>query len=515
MRVTFVHIGRENVGIEYLSSVLKQAGHETCLALDQGLFGPNDNVLCVPFLERRFSQDRQVVRKVLRSNPDLIAFSVYTNTYQWSRRMAAALRRHVDAPIVFGGVHSTLVPDEVMQNPFVDFAVVGEGEDALLELVERRARKCADIRNLWYRDGDEVKSNPVRPPIPDLDALPLPDKGLFERDVNFGDDYLILTARGCRFSCSYCCESFMNRLYKRRYFRRRGVDSVMQELTIMQARYGYREVMFNDSIFFTDREWLGELLARFKEEIRVPFRCFGQSRYLDEEIAGMLKAAGCYAIEFGVQTTNDTIRRSVLNRGDTMEHVRRAVGICDELDLSYDIDHMFGLPDESPVDHADAARFYLGLKCLNRLKCHRLTYFPNLRITEIGRDRGILDEGDIEDIRTGRVGDFFHVDSVQDEELRRLNESIQVLFKMLPLLSPRRLEYLLAHERHRKLRRIPGLLVALAQILVAIKNRDYRFLLYLKYYPLRIRRAVFSGRDALTGDAPALLATEPQLQRAE
>ncbi len=362
MRVTFVHLGRENLGIEYLSAVLKQAGHETCLALDQGLFGPNDNVLCLPRLEGWFSQDRRIIDKVVRSNPDLIAFSVYTNTYQWARQMAQTLRERVDAPIVFGGIHTTLVPDQVMQDPFVDFAVVGEGEDALVELAQRGARNCADIRNLWYRENGEVKSNDVRPPIENLDLLPLPDKGLFERDVNFGDDYLILTARGCRFSCSYCCESYLNRLYHRRYFRRRSVDSVMQELTTMHQRYRYREVMFNDSIFFTDKEWLADVLTRFKAEIGVPFRCFGQSRYMDEDIAGMLKEAGCYAIEYGVQTTNDTIRRAVLNRGDTMEHVRQAVRICDEFELSYDIDHMFGLPDESPADHADAARFYSSLK---------------------------------------------------------------------------------------------------------------------------------------------------------
>jgi hypothetical protein len=515
MRVTFVHLGRENVGIEYLSAVLKQAGHETCLALDQGLFGPNDNVLCIPVLERLFSQDRQIVRKVVRSNPDLIAFSVYTNTYQWARRIAMRLREHVDAPIVFGGIHPTLVPDEVMQDPFVDFVVVGEGEDALVELVERGARNCADIRNLWYRHAGEVRSNPVRPPVPDLDSLPLPDKGLFERDVNFGDDYLILTARGCRFSCSYCCESFMNRLYQHRYFRRRSVESAMHELRVMRERYGYREVMFNDSIFFTDKEWLRELLGRFRDEIGVPFRCFGQSRYLGEAVAGVLKQAGCYAIEFGVQTTNDTIRRGVLNRGDTMAQVRRAAQICDEYGLSYDIDHMFGLPDESPDDHADGARFYSGLRCLNRLKCHRLTYFPNLRITEIARERGILDDVDVADIRAGRVGDFFHESSVHDEKLAPVNESVQVLYKILPLLSPGRLEYLLAKGRYMKLRRAPGPLVVLAQILVALKSRDYRFLLYLKYYPLRIRRAIFSGRDALTGDAPTRLATEATVQEAQ
>ncbi len=83
-----------------------------------------------------------------------------------------------------------------------------------------------------------------------------------------------------------------------------------------------------------------------------------------------------------------------------------------------------------------------------------------------------------------------------------------MLFKVLPLLSPRRLERLLADQRYQKLRRIPGFLVVLAQILVALNNKDYRFLVYLKYYPLRIRRAIFSGRDALTGDAPILSGAE-------
>ena len=67
-----------------------------------------------------------------------------------------------------------------------------------------------------------------------------------------------------------------------RFFRRRRVDSVMRELKLMRRRYRFREVMFNDAILFTDKKWLRELLIRFKSEIGVPFRCFGQVRFLDE-----------------------------------------------------------------------------------------------------------------------------------------------------------------------------------------------------------------------------------------
>jgi len=500
MRVAFVHLGRESLGIEYLSAVLKAAGHQVQLFLDPGLFGENDNVFYIPALERVFDQRERIVEEAAAWQPDIVGFSVYTNTYQWCLDVARRIRARCRAKIVFGGIHVTLVPDVVMQEECVDYAVVGEGEEAMVELADALAHGAPTdrIANVWTRrplragGGErwEIVRNDVRPPIADLDALPLPDKALFEKDINFVDDYLVLASRGCIFNCAYCCESATNRLYHHRFYRRRSVDSVMEELVVMKARYRFREVMFNDAIFFTDKKWLRELLGRYRREIGVPFRCFGQVRFLDEEVGRLLRDAGCYCIEFGVQTMNEHLRCEVLNRRETNAHNARAFRICDRLGLRYDIDHIFGLPGETEADHVFAARFYSRLRRLNRLKCHNLTCFPRTPIVEAARRMGQVSEDDVRDMEHGRTGDFFHVDEIRDKEARRLKASFVVLYKVLPLLSPAVVERILRRRWYRWLHLVPAPLVIALQVVNAFRARDYRFSLYVRYYLLRLRRAL-------------------------
>lgn len=490
VRILFVHQGRESLGIEYLSAVLKREGHRTGLVLDPGLFGENDNVIRSRRLERLFDPRPMLLAEVEAFQPDLVGFSVYTNTYRWSLDLAAAIKDRLRVPVVFGGAHVTLVPDEVMSNPCVDFAVVGEGEGAVVELADalEAGRDASRIANVWARRNGEVVANPIRPPNHALDDLPLPDKALFEKDVNFVDDYLILSSRGCVFNCSYCCESAINRLYGGRFYRRRSVDSVLRELTVMKRRYRFREVMFNDAILFADKAWLRDLMERYRREIGVRFRCFGQVRFLDEEVGALLKAGGCYAVEFGVQTMNEALRRQVLRRHESNRQNARAFRILDRLGISYDVDHIFGLPRESEADHQLAARFYSRWKRLNRIKCHNLTYFPGLDIVNLARDEGVLSEADVAAIRRGEVGDFFHERGVGARRQRALEEGYQVLFKLLGLLRPGCVDAILRRGWQRLFARLPAWLILLGQAIIALKHRDYRFVVYAKYYPVRIRR---------------------------
>ncbi|MEM2982896.1 MAG: cobalamin-dependent protein, partial [Candidatus Bathyarchaeia archaeon] len=100
MRICFCHLGRENLGIEYLSAVLKAEGHEVFLAYDPGLFGINDNVLYFPWLERVFERDKALLERIEAMRPDIVAFSVYTGTYQWAARMAGRIKGSIDTRTV-------------------------------------------------------------------------------------------------------------------------------------------------------------------------------------------------------------------------------------------------------------------------------------------------------------------------------------------------------------------------------------------------------------------------------
>ncbi len=493
MRITFVHLGREHLGIEYLSSLVKQEGHDVSLAYDPGLFGPEDNVFCIPLLERLFNQRQQVISAIKASSPDLVAFTVYTGTYQWACGIAREIRSSLNAPIVFGGIHATLVPETVIANDYIDFVIQGEGFQAfpgLVSVLSSGRDRLAEVDNLWFKDNGAVKKNRLAPPLANLDSLPFPDKTLFEADVNYIDDYVIISSLGCVFNCSYCCESYMNQLYQHKYFRRRSVASVMEELIVMKEKYRFREVMFNDALFFTDREWLRRLMTEYRKAINVPFRCFGKVSHIDDDICRMLKEGGCYCIEFGMQTWNEALKKNVLNRSETNDRALEAFRRCDRFGLRYDIDHIFGLPGEKVEDHVDGLRFYSRLKRLNRIKCHNLTYFPNTAITRFARENQVLTKEDVDKLEKGDISDFFHGDAIKDRELKKAKDVFSKCYKWLPVIPGFLIRSFIRSGDCRVFRFLPRPVIILGQLLVAVKGRDYRYLIYFKYYPLRIRRSL-------------------------
>ena len=99
---------------------------------------------------------------------------------------------------------------------------------------------------------------------------------------------------------------------------------------------------------------------------------------------------------------------------------------------------MFGLPGEKINDFEQAAEFYSRLKYLNRIKCHTLTYFPNLPIVDIARKRGVLTEEDVDNIFSGQRRDnFFHPCPEKDSDKQKVMRNFQVFYKILPLLPKR------------------------------------------------------------------------------
>ncbi|MFZ2604084.1 MAG: radical SAM protein, partial [Candidatus Omnitrophota bacterium] len=492
MKIVFVHFGRENLGIEYLSSVLKKQGYQVELVYDCGLFSREDNVFYSPFLERIFKK-KDIVRKVIAKKPDIVAFSVYTTTYKWSCETAIAIKKYIPVPIVFGGIHPTLVPEKVISLPFVDYVIIGEGEYSFLSLVCAVSENSGlgKVDNLYYKKNGKIIQNPLASPIRDLDELPFPDKELFADSVRHKDDYLILTSRGCPFSCSYCCESFLNNLYHDKYFRRRSVESVIKELTTMRDRYRFKEVMFFDSIFFTDKEWLKGLLLRYNKEIGVPFRCTGHVSFFDYEIGRLMKHCGCYCIDFGVQTLNSNIRKEILGRNEDNSQIKKAFTICDELGLSYDVDLIFGLPGTKRDDYELPLDFMKDNKYLNRLKCYYLSYYPRLSLVDKAKALGILDENDLERIEEGDIADWFHLDHIRDQEHREWKDVFEKLYKVYPLF-PSSLRSLIGRRKlYWMFHFIPNLLIVFIQLFIAMLHRDHRFKIYIKNYFFHIRKHFF------------------------
>jgi hypothetical protein len=268
------------------------------------------------------------------------------------------------------------------------------------------------------------------------------------------------------------------------------VDAVMRELIEAKRRYGFREMIFKDSYLSGDKTWLAELMGRYRSEIGVPFKCFCTILGFDDDTARLLKEGGCYCIEFGLQTWNERVRRETLNRRETNEAAARVFETCAKYKLWYDVDHMFNLPGECEDDHREGALRYRELKYLNRIKVHFLVYLPTAEILEHARTAGLVPDDVDAKLAEGWESDFYDQGTGTKEELATVG-GYAALYKLLPVLPVRIVRWLLKGTRVRRLRWVPGPLMALFQGLMAWRSGDLRFSTYLRIYPIKIWRTVF------------------------
>ena len=266
MRILFIYNGSENLGIEYLSSFLKSKGHETGLLFDPEVFSPNQAIFNSRIMDRFFSLEAKIIEKAVSLKPDLIAFSTFSSNYRWCLKIAAGIKKISDIPIVFGGVHTTAATPRVLENDFIDYAVIGEGEYAMLDLLEclknhTPRAEMLNIPNLCLQHEGQTVINPPRPYISDLDAMPFPDKQLFYDKVPmFEEIYTALSSRGCPYDCTYCSNSMYHKIYchEKIHIRRRSVGNVIKELKHVKARGKAKLILFNDEVFGTSLKWLEE-----------------------------------------------------------------------------------------------------------------------------------------------------------------------------------------------------------------------------------------------------------------
>ena len=423
MKVCFVYRRYENLGVEYLSAVLKQGGHEVDLiyepALFSGMFTENT------FLSKLLNDSSKTAEAALQSQPRLVCFSLVANDYQWACNIASLIKSQSNAtPIIFGGIYPTSVPDKILEHDFVDYVCVGEGEEALLELCNalNNGGKTDIIENIWVKRNGRIIKNPLRQLTTSLDAFPYPDKELFhETYKGFSVDfYNVIASRGCVYSCSYCYNSYINILYSggNGFYRRRSVGNVINELALAKKKYNPRIVAFYDDCFIADKLWLKELAQEYKAKIALPSFCFIHPSVIDDEVLGYLSDINCHAVNMGFQTFNEDLRRKYLQRNESNERTAFAVRRLKEKKIFLYFDIILGLP------YQDEKELVLMAEFINKIKPDSvfiswLTCFPKTSICDlISREKPYNKE----EIHLGSSGTYY----IYTKGLARLGRLIMI-----------------------------------------------------------------------------------------
>lgn len=354
MRILFINfnIGSTtgiNNGLAILSAVLKQKNHRVGLIFISEELGYNFDL-------KRLKQD------ILKFNADVIGISIMEPQFKYMETFCHDLRNYYKGFVVCGGPYPTMDPENVLSVKGLDAICVGEGEDAISELVEALGAKknFRNIKNLWFKshDGTIVK-NRLRP-FKDLNELPPEDKELFDLDKilpikNYQLEMMI--SRGCIYKCSYCINQSYVDQYKslcdepigvKEYLRIKKADTVIQEIKDTVSKHPQvKKIAFIDDDFLMNSSSMENFFQKYKKEIGLPFMCNANPMSYSTSKGRLLKEVGCDDIRFGVESGSERIKKDILKRPITNRSVINAFKINKELGLMTSSFNMIGLPTET------------------------------------------------------------------------------------------------------------------------------------------------------------------------
>ncbi|MBS1618315.1 MAG: B12-binding domain-containing radical SAM protein [Bacteroidetes bacterium] len=442
-KVTFAALGTEQLGISMLSAIARGHGHQTGLAFSASLFHDRFN-LELPWLSPYFDDTKEVLDAIRAQQPDVVAFSPLTSTYQWSLDIARQAKEiKSDIKTVFGGVHASAVPHLLLQRAEVDFVVVGEGDVAFPMILQgvQTGDYAQVIPNTRYKDlSGKVICGPQKGFIQDLDSLPFADKPLWEEHVRIGDLYLAMASRGCPYRCTFCFNNFFAKLPEEKsgkYVRLRSPEHMIAELKIAKQRYDIRIVDFQDDIFTTSKKWLQDFLALYRKEINRPFQILTHPRYMDDDIARWLSHAGCEWVQMGVQSMDEGFKKDTLLRYERSDDVSAAIDVMNKYNMRVKVDHMFGLPDE-PISAQENARVLYSEHAAKRIQTFWTCYLPGTEMMNDALAKGRLTESQAAKINEGEDFYFFrNTENIKDEKLMELYKAYEVIFRIMPVLPER------------------------------------------------------------------------------
>ena len=267
--------------------------------------------------------------------------------------------------IVFGS-HPTFMPNYCLQKEAIDYIVMREPEETLLNLFQAISN-CEGIENIegigFRSQSNEIIVNPCRPFI-DMDTLPIPDRSFLPERVDYFNPVVkkmpyttMQTSRGCPGRCIFCTvPSFYGKKY-----RFRSVDSVLDEMRYLK-RSGYNEIFFRDETFtFFKKRNIEICESILKENMNILWIANTRVDMIDRDTMKLMKKAGCHMLKFGVETGNDDI---LLNykKGITCSQTEEVFRSARETGLDTHAHIVFGGPGETPETIKRTIRFVNKIK---------------------------------------------------------------------------------------------------------------------------------------------------------
>jgi len=318
------------------------------------------------------SKINALIEDIVESRPLFVGFSSFTsNCLLPTKEASQEIKKYGDIPVVWGGLHATMLPEQTLQNSFVDIIVMGEGEQTAVELARclaaegKGSNTMKDIPGIGYRSGERILLNESRPYIQNLDDYSpawhlLDRKRYIYTDKNFYSEIgsklrgkkvsAVITSRGCPHRCGYCYNQAVNK----RKFRAQSPETALKDIKYLKD-LGVSTLIFEDDNFFANKNRALEIIRNMDMKWSSTIRADYIAEW-GEDFVAELKKHGCLELRIGAEsgcvTTLDLIQKDL-----SVEHIRKAAAICNRQKINTLLNFMIGIPGETWADVRESLDF--------------------------------------------------------------------------------------------------------------------------------------------------------------
>ncbi len=363
------------LGLMYLSSILKEAGHE---------------VLLMDAMASGFS-----LEAVSEFSPALAVINTSTPTIKNDIEAAGTIKEKTGALTALFGVHVTGTHlDLVRDNPSIDFAIRGEPDYTVRELANclERGGDVSGVFGITFRQGSRIVANGEMPPVKNLDELPLPD-----RDAVDNSRYtlpftkrpfaMVLTSRGCPYDCAFCTV----RLYTGTAFRSRSPSKIADEVKLVAEKYGIRDFMFYADEFTLDNKKTMELCSLL-EPLKIRWFTNSRADTVNQELLDAMARSGCWLLSFGIESASQKILDNACKKLN-VEKVKTAITFANLSGIKTIGHFVFGLPGETAETARETINFAKKVK-LDYAQFYIAVPYPGTAFYEYCKKNGLIAERD-------------------------------------------------------------------------------------------------------------------------
>ena len=358
--------------------------------------------------------------------PDIVGVTGTTTMAKDMRLLLERIRSHNSAiPIVLGGPHATALKSEIFYLP-IDFAVIGEGEETLFELITNlnSGHDLSEVDGLIYRKQDgSIVANKPRALITNIDNIPKIDWSLFRMD-----EYVVrgvtVSSRGCPYNCIFCSQPFG------RSWRAHSPEYVFDVVKELVDNYGLETVRFMDDNPLINKERFRRICkliidSGYHEKVKIELNTGTRMDIVDRELLMLLKQVGVRSIWFGLESAVPEVLKG-MRKEISLKNIREAISLTRSVGLTMNAFITIGMPGDTYERSMETMKFVKRHK-IDSTSARLATPFPGTDLFDWVEKNGRWINKDYEAwywdrTRLAQPVSFDTEDFTKEERIKALNK---------------------------------------------------------------------------------------------